>query len=121
MILVDTSVWVDHLHRSDADLVRLLEMGDVLAHPMVIGELAMGSLSNRAEVLQALDDLPSAVSAADDEVLSFIELRRLYGRGLSLIDANLLAAVILTPEGRLWTRDRRLREAAAEMSLSFSP
>lgn len=88
---------------------------------MVIGELAMGSLGNRSEVLHALDDLPCAVTAADDEVLSFIELRRLYGRGLSLIDANLLAAVILTPEARLWTRDRRLHEVAADMSLAFVP
>ncbi len=81
----------------------------------------MGSLTNRAEVLQALDDLPSAVTAADDEVLSFIELRSPYGRSLNLIDATLLASVILTPEARLWTRDRRLREAAAEMSVSFVP
>ncbi len=88
---------------------------------MVIGELSIGSVKNRAEMLQALEDLPSAVTAADDEVLSFIELRRLYGRGLNLIDASLLASVILTPEARLWTRDRRLREAAAEMSLSFVP
>jgi predicted nucleic acid-binding protein len=121
VILVDTSVWVDHLNRSDADLGRLLEIGDVLAHPMVIGELSMGSIRNRAEVLQALDDLPLAVTAADDEVLSFIELRSLHGRGLNLFDATLLASVILTPETRLWTRDRRLREAAAEMSVSFVP
>lgn len=88
---------------------------------MVIGELSMGSLKNRAAVLQALDGLPSAVTAADDEVLSFIELRSLYGRGLNLIDVTLLASVILTPEARLWTRDRRLQEAAAEMSVSFVP
>jgi len=91
VILVDTSVWVDHLHRSDADLSRLLGIDHVLAHPMVIGELSIGSLTNRAEVLQALDGLPSAVTASDDELLSFIELRSLYGRSLNLIDATLLA------------------------------
>ncbi len=118
MILVDTSVWIDHLHRSDPDLVRLLESADVLTHPMVIGEIALGSLKDRGQVLDALDGLPFAVSATDDEVMAFIEQRALFGRGLNLVDVNLLASVALTPEARLWTRDRRLRGAAEELSVN---
>lgn len=121
MILVDTSVWIDHLHRADPDLVRLLEHADVLTHPMVIGEIALGSIKDRALILQALDDLPTAVSAVDDEVISFIEQRALHGLGLNLVDVHILASVILTPEARLWTRDRRLREVAGGMSLSYLP
>ena len=118
MILVDTSVWIDHLHRADQDLARLLERGEILTHPMVIGEIALGTIRKRAQFLQALDDLPTAVSAADDEVLSFIEQRSLFGRGLNLVDVHILASVILTPEARLWTRDRRLGDAAEAMSLA---
>lgn len=119
MILVDTSVWIDHLHRSDEQLARLLEISAVLTHPMVIGEIALGTIKNRAQLLQALDDLPTAVSAADDEVLAFIEQRALFGRGLNLVDAHILASVILTPEARLWTRDRRLRETAEGLSVAY--
>lgn len=119
MILVDTSVWIDHLHRADSDLVRLLGDANVLTHPMVIGEIALGSIKNRAHILEALDGLPTAVSAVDDEVLSFIEQRSLYGRGLNLVDVHLLASVIVTPEARLWTRDRKLRAEAERMSVAY--
>ena len=121
MILVDTSVWIDHLHRADEHLVGLLSDGSVMGHPMVIGEIALGTLKERARILEALDDLPMAVSASDDEVLSFIGQRGLFGKGLNLVDAHLLASVILTPEARLWTRDRRLREMAAELSANYLP
>lgn len=119
MILVDTSIWVDHLHQADSALVDLLEHAQVLTHPMVIGELALGSIRDRAVFLAALNDLFSAVSATDDEVLTFIEQSDLFGRGLNPVDVHLLASVVLTPEAMLWTRDKRLQAAATELSLSY--
>jgi predicted nucleic acid-binding protein len=118
VILVDTSVWIDHLHRHDAELARSLEAVKVCVHPMVIGELALGSLRNRAGVLSLLRALPSAVVATHDETMALVEARQLHGRGLSLIDAHLLASVLLTPGARLLTRDRRLAEAASDLGIS---
>lgn len=112
MILVDTSVWIDHLRRSDHGLIALLERSAVLAHPFVIGEIACGSLKDRITVVGLLQDLPSAVVAEDVEVLRFIDRRALYGKGIGYIDAHLLASVALTQGARLWTRDRRLRGIA---------
>ena len=112
MILADTSVWVDHLRRGDARLAALLDTASVLIHPFVIGEIACGSLADRATVLGLLQDLPRAVVAEADEVLVFIERHRLHGQGLGYVDVHLLAAVALTPGARLWTLDKRLRAAA---------
>lgn len=112
MILVDTSVWIDHLHRSDAQLAWLLDQGEVLMHPFVLGELACGNLSNRAQLLQLLRLLPPCTPATDAEVLHFIERRQLAGKGIGYIDAHLLAAVALGGTTRLWTRDRRLAALA---------
>ena len=114
MILVDTSVWVDHLRRADAALADLLERGAVLMHPFVVGEIACGSLARRAAVLELLQHLPMAEVADTDEILSFIDRRGLHGQGIGLIDIHLLASTALTAGARLWTRDKRLR-AAAEM------
>ena len=119
MILADTSVWVDHLRGGDAELARLLNDGQVLGHPFVLGELALGGLRGRATVLEALAGLPQAVAANHDEVMAFIEARRLWGRGIGLVDAHLLAAVALTPDARLWTRDRGLAAVAGELRLAF--
>lgn len=119
MILVDTSVWVDHLRRGDARLVALLESASVLIHPFVIGEIACGSLANRGNVLGLLQDLPSAAVAEADEVLAFIERHRLWGMGVGYIDAHLLASVSLTGHARLWTRDKRLRSAASALGTSY--
>ena len=115
MILVDTSVWVDHLRAGDARLAALLDQAAVLAHPFVVGEIACGSLADRAAVLELLAHLPMAVMAETDEVLGFIERQRLYGKGISYIDAHLLASVALTHGARLWTRDKRLAAAADEL------
>ena len=117
MILVDTSVWVEHLRVGTPGLVELLEGGVVLMHPFVLGELACGTLSRRAEVLALLSRLPPAPRADDAEVLSFIERRALMGRGLGYVDVHLLAAVCLHDTARLWTRDRRLAAAAAELGV----
>lgn len=119
MILVDTSVWVDHLRRGDAGLASLLSSAQVLTHPFVVGELACGNLKQRAEVLALLRDLPHNSVASDDEVLFFIERHAMMGRGIGYIDAHLLAAVMLDGSVRLWTHDKRLRALAGEVGLAY--
>ena len=118
MILVDTSIWIDHLHRSDAALSTLLNESQVCTHPMIIGELALGSLQDRSTVLGLLSDLPSAPVATHAEVLVLVDGHALYGSGLSLVDAHLLAAARLSSADRLWTRDRRLRVAADQLGVA---
>lgn len=108
MILVDTSVWIDHLHDADTHLVALLDQGMVLTHPLVIGELAMGSIRERDTFLELLGELPTVPVASADEVLTLIEFRRLSGKGLGIVDAHLLAAALLAPGTSLWSRDARL-------------
>ena len=118
MILVDTSVWIDHLRKNDAEMRRLLGRGQVLSHPLVIGELAMGSFKRRDLLLSELGDLPSAKIAEHDEVLHFVSKHTLFGSGIGYIDAHLLATVRLMPGTLLWTRDRRLLEVASKLSLA---
>jgi len=107
LILVDTSVWVEHLRHGLARLATLLQEGEVLIHPWVIGELACGHLRNRREVLELLQGLPAAVLASDAEVLLLIERDQLMGRGIGYVDAHLLASARLS-DCRLWSQDRRL-------------
>ena len=121
MILADTSVWVDHLRAGDKALAAFLDAGTVLAHPFVIGELALGNLRQRDIVLQALADLPQASVATDAEVLHFIERHALAGRGIGYIDAHLLAAVKLTAGAELWTKDKRLQRFAVQLGLAIGP
>lgn len=118
MILVDTSVWIDHLRQGDSALMTALEAGSVLAHPFIVGEIACGNLSKRGQVLRLLQALPRAPVASDGEVLEFIERRRLMGRGIGYIDVHLLASVALDGTATLWTRDRRLAAVAAELALA---
>lgn len=120
MILVDTSVWIDHLRAGDRALVHLLESGSVFAHPFVIGELALGHLRSRDLVLGTLRDLPQVPVPSDQEVLQFIESHALFGRGIGYVDAHLLAAVRMTPGAALWTRDKRLQAAADGLGLLSS-
>lgn len=120
MILVDTSVWIDHLCVGDAELVTLLNNSRVLMHPFVLGELACGNLRNRTEVLALLKDLPRLAIATDDEVLFFIERHTLMGRGIGYVDAHLLAAVILSGVARLWTRDKRLQAVALSLVQAYA-
>jgi hypothetical protein len=117
MLLADTSVWIRHFRRGEPALADRLSEGLVLVHPFVSGELACGSLKNRAAVLADLNALPLATVASSTEVLQLIEDRRLWGRGLGWIDAHLLASALLSHCG-FWTYDRRLGEAAAELGLS---
>ncbi len=117
MILVDTSVWVDHLRTRDKTLVHLLDTKQVLTHPFVLGELALGNLRRRGVILGSLRVLPQATFAAEHEVLHFIDQHRLFGIGIGYVDVHLLAAARLTPATTLWTRDKRLRAAASKLSL----
>ena len=118
MILADTSVWVDHLRRTDDRLVSLLEDARIVCHPFVIAEIALGSLRNRSLVLRMLDGLPSLPVARTDEIRRLIEARSLHGRGIGLVDTALLAACLLAPGTTLWTRDRRLRAVADPLGLA---
>jgi predicted nucleic acid-binding protein len=120
VILVDTSVWIDHLRARDDALANFLNAGRVLAHPFVTGELALGNLRQRDLVLEALLDLPHSKVATDKEVLHFINEDALFGLGIGYVDAHLLAAVRLTAGAVLWTRDKRLHEVADRMDLAMA-
>lgn len=120
MILADTSVWIDHFRRKEPGLLAALNAGEVLMHPVVLGELACGNLRNRRELLDLLANLPAAPTATDAEVLAFIERRELMGRGIGYLDAQLLAAISLAAPARLWTHDRRLAAVAAALGLAYS-
>lgn len=120
MILVDTSVWVDHLRDGAPALAAALEQGSVLMHPFVLGELACGNLKNRGEVLRLLGDLPAAPLATDPEALDYIERRALMGRGIGYVDVHLLASAALVAAARLWTRDKRLAAVAADLKLAYA-
>ena len=119
MILVDTSVWIDHLHKPVASLADALEAEDVLIHPFIVGEVACGEIARRREVLGLLSMLPSSVIASDAETLHFIENHRLMGKGIGYIDAHLLASVTLTPAATLWSRDKRLVTIADQLRIGF--
>ena len=119
MILVDTSVWVDHLRRGDPGLVDLLERSIVIMHPFVLGEIACGSLKDRVSILELLHDLPTAVLAQGDEVLQFIEGHVLHGKGIGYVDVHLLASVALTDGASIWTRDKKLRLVAQTMGCAY--
>lgn len=121
MILVDTSVWIDHLRTGVPVLSALLDKNRVLMHPFVLGEIACGNLRDRRQTLQLLSGLPDAPQASDTEVMAFIESNRLMGKGIGFVDAHLLAAVALAADAGLWTHDHRLREAAERLRLAYAP
>jgi len=121
VILVDTSVWIDHLRTGCAALARLLDHGEVLGHPWVVGELALGHLGQRGEVIGLLASLPQATVATPAEVMVLIERHKLYGVGIGYVDAQLLAAIKLTPGATLWTTDRRLVAVSSRLGHTFDP
>lgn len=118
MIIVDTSVWVDHLQRGVAQLVDLLEGNVVLVHAFVISEIACGSLADRTLTLELLQQLPKAVVAEFDEVLGYIERHNLHGKGVGYVDVHLLASAAISG-AQLWTRDKRLRAVARELGYAL--
>ncbi|MBA2532812.1 MAG: type II toxin-antitoxin system VapC family toxin [Nocardioidaceae bacterium] len=121
MILVDTSIWIEHLRAGLETLVRLLDRGVVLAHPWVIGELALGHLDQRREIIGLLGNLSQAAVATTEEVLTLIERHQLVGSGIGYVDAQLLAATRLTPDAGLWTHDSRLGAVAERLGCAVSP
>ena len=118
LVLVDTSIWVEHLRYGHNRLIELLDEGRVLIHPFVIGELACGNIRNRDEILALLRALPASAVADIEEVIVFINTRRLMGKGLGYVDVHLLASATLSNVS-LWTKDKPLAVAAAEMGISF--
>lgn len=120
MILVDSSVWIDHLRRPDARLAAQLGANVVMVHPFVIGELACGTLPNRSILLDQLARLPRAPVASHGEVMGLVERRELAGRGIGWIDVHLLASAMLAGHAQLWTRDKRLQAVAVELGLAMA-
>lgn len=120
MILVDSSVWIDHLRAGDAGLHAALDAGLVFTHPFIIGELACGNLAHRHEVLALLGRLSRVPVATHEEVLTFIESWSIAGRGIGYVDAHLLASAMLAGGMKLWTRDRRLALVAAGLRLAYT-
>ena len=118
MILVDTSVWIDHLARGDTELQSLLEEGEVLMHPYIAAEIALGSLKQRDETVGALQALPEIPTARHVEVMAFLNNERLFAIGIGYVDLHLLAATRLASGTKLWTRDRRLLQAALKLNLA---
>ena len=118
MILVDTSVWVQHLRFGDAQLAALLEINSVVMHPYIVGEIACGSLSKRVPTLELLQQLPMAPVAESDEVLGYIEDHKLHGKGIGYVDVHLLASAAIGGI-RLWTRDRRLHAMAVTLGHAY--
>jgi len=118
VILVETSIWIDHLRSRDETLAERLNRREILIHPYVIGELALGHMGPRAEILTMLQDIPQVATATESEVLHLIESTVLFGTGIGYVDAHLLAAVKLRPGTRLWTRDKRLLAVAARLDLA---
>lgn len=119
MVLVDTSVWVDHLRKGEIGLETLLDDGHVVCHHFIIGELACGNLRNRSQILSLIRALPMAIQAEHEEVMQLIEEYRLMGSGLGLIDVHLLASASLS-DVHLWTLDKKLNQIALEQGISYT-
>lgn len=120
MILADTSIWIDHFRSGNKDLQNALNQGQVVIHPWIIAELALGSLKDRWKTLAMLDLLPHVRVAKLAELRHMIESRSLYGRGIGLIDVQLLASVLINPPTLLWTKDRPLRKVAETLRIHAS-
>ncbi len=119
LILVDTSIWIDHLRQEEAQLKQLLTQGQVATHPFIIGEIACGNLNNRQAILSYLDNLEKVKQAEHHEVIYLIEKCQLMGKGIGYIDAHLLASCLINQATHLWTRDKRLNKLATNLKLNF--
>jgi predicted nucleic acid-binding protein len=118
MVLVDTSIWVSHLRDGNAELANLLNNGEVLCHPLIVGELACGNLKDRSVILSFLQLLPMSIEAEHEEVLSFIENRHLMGKGIGYVDVHLLISALLT-DAPLWTLDRKLAQVSDNLHIKY--
>lgn len=119
MILVDTAIWIDHLHRAEPDLVELLSLDEVGCHQLIVQEIALGSLKQRQAVLDLLANLRQFPTISHHEVLHLADRHTLWGRGLSVIDVHLMGAVAVTPGSALWTRDKRLMSACSDIGIAL--
>ena len=120
MILADTSIWIDYFRSGNEEMRKQLEIGSIVIHPFLIGELALGSLGERTKTLAFLDGLPRVQVARLEEVRQLIEARALYGQGIGLTDAHLIASSLITPSTRLWTKDKALRRVAEALGVHAS-
>lgn len=118
MILVDTSVWIEHFRRGHPELVRLLEVGEAATHPMIVGELACGRLPKRASTLHLFQTLPHIADAPDEMVMHALEARKLYGSGIGWVDAHLLTSALVS-NAPLWTLDGRLERIARAAGIAY--
>ena len=121
MILVDSSVWIDHIHRQDMQLDDLLAWKQVLGHPFVAAEIALGSMTNRQAILSSLDELPQAPEVLVSEVRHFIEKHQMFSKGIGFVDATLLVSALVAKNVTLWSRDRRLNMLADSFGIAFQP
>ena len=119
MIIVDSAIWIDHLHQFDADLDGLMDQRHALMHPFVIGEVALGSLRDRETFINIASKLPRPPMASVAEVLKLITSAALGGSGIGYVDAHLLASTILVPSGAIWTRDKRLIAVAERLNIAL--
>jgi predicted nucleic acid-binding protein len=120
-IIADSAIWIDHLRKGDADLSSQLKRGRIVLHPMIVGEVALGSLANRRQVLEELRALPQARPASHSEVMAMIEWLKLFNTGLGYVDVHLLAATQQLSNGLLWTPDKRLQAQAERLGVAFAP
>ena len=117
MILADTSIWIDHFRSGNKEVMKLLDHGQIVIHPFIVAELALGSLRDRSKTLALLDLLPRVRVAQLSEVRQMIEARSLYSRGIGLTDAHLIAAIFLNPSTLLWTKDIQLRNVCEALRI----
>ena len=118
MVLVDTSIWIDHFKNGNNQLIKLLDNGEVFCHPLIIGELACGNISNRSEIISLLQSLPMLDVVGQEELLFFIEKNQIMGTGLGFVDAHLIATAILAGIP-LWTEDKKLKQVCSLLSIDF--
>lgn len=118
MVIVDTSIWVDHLRKGSLHLEKLLLEAQVACHPFIMGELACGNIKNRNEFLSLIQTLPMAPTINLDEFLYFTEQNKLMGKGIGFVDIHLLASARLS-EIPLWTSDKKLKSVSMELNIAY--
>ena len=120
-ILVDTSVWINHIKSKNENLAEILERGIVRTHPLIIGEMACGTLSNRKQTIEMFNKIMQVKQASNTDVLTFIENEKLYGYGCGIVDITILASTLITPNTELWTADKRFKALAERFGVMYKP